>query len=361
MSNALHTELVNFEALTESKDTARSNELARHVAMLFSLTSESCSDEQMDIYDSVLTRLSDMVEEEARCFIAERLCKLRRAPESTIRKLATDNIAVARPVLEHSTVLRDTDLEAIARSMTDDHRLAIAARVVLSEPVTDALVEEGSRPVKLKVAENEGAAFSDQGMSSLIDAAKGDEDLQIAIGSRGDLADSQILSLVEIASERVRARLIESDDTVGVSRLPQAARLAAQRMSNEFWIARYDFETASGRINTLARTEGLTEATLRRFAVEDRFPEVVSGFAFICDIGVEEAKHWMVRVDTDPFLIVAKANGFSTMTVQALLKIGPWRHRLSNDARIEAVARYEGMRMSTARKMLDQWQGRMAV
>lgn len=361
MSNALVTELVNFEALTNSKDMTRRNELARHVAMLFSLTSESCTDEQIDIYDSVLLRLAGMVEDEARCFIAERICKLRRGPEATIRKLATDTIAVAKQVLEHSTVLRDTELAEMARSLSEDHLLAIASREVLSEIVTDVLVESEAGAVKLRVAENNGAAFSEFGISKLMEAARTDERLQLAIGGRVDLTDEHVVSLIEIASERVKARLIENNDKAGISQLPQAARLAAQRMSNDFWLARYDFETAMGRASNLARTEGVFEATLRRFAAEDRFPEVVAGFAIICDIGLEEAKHWLVRLDTDPFLIAAKANGFSAMTVQALLKIGPWRHRLSHEARAEALARFEAMRVSAARRLLDQWHGRAAI
>ncbi|WP_208999717.1 DUF2336 domain-containing protein [Stappia sediminis] len=361
MSRALETELVNFEALAQNGDKSRGNELARHVAMLFSLTSENCSEEQMEIYDSVLTRLAGMVEEEARCFIAERLCKLRRAPESTIKTLASDTFKVAESVLRHSTVLRDPDLVEIARGKGEDYQIAIATREVLSEIVTDVLIEEGGSTVKRKVAENEGAAVSEAGLNKLMEAAREDEDLQLAIGSRTDLAEQNILALVEIASERVRARLIENDDTAGVSRLPQATRLAAQRMSNEYWLARYDFETATGRVGALARGEGLSEAVLRRFSAEDRFPEAVATFALICDIGLEEAKHWLVRLDTDPFLIAAKANGFSPMTIQALLKIGPWRHRLGNEARRDALARYESIQATTARRMLDQWQGRIAV
>ncbi len=360
MSKALNTELVNFEALARDDDSARRGELARHVATLFSLTSETCSDEQIDIYDSVLSRLIDMVEEEARCFVAGRLAKLRRAPENTTRKLAQDCIAVARPILEHSTLLRDLDLVEIVEQKNDDHRYAIAGREVLSELVTDALVNKGGARVKRRVAANEGASFSDTGVMRLIEAANADEELQLALGSRVDLADEHIMALVSIASERVRVRLIEANDRIGAARLPQATRLAARRMSNDFWLSRYDFETAMGRVLTIARSEGIDERTLRRFAAEDRFPEAVAAFAMLADIGLEEAKHWMVRPDTDPFLIVAKASGFSTMTIQALLKIGPWRYRLTSEARAEAYARYDNLKIAAARSMLAQWQGRLA-
>ena len=67
-----NTELVNFEALALEDDMSRRNDLARNVATLFSFTSETCSDEQIETYDHVLVRLADMVEAQARAFIADR-------------------------------------------------------------------------------------------------------------------------------------------------------------------------------------------------------------------------------------------------------------------------------------------------
>ncbi|MBL6431235.1 MAG: DUF2336 domain-containing protein [Alphaproteobacteria bacterium] len=322
-----NTELVNFEALALEDDMSRRNDLARNVATLFSFTSETCSDEQIETYDHVLVRLADMVEAQARAFIADRLAILRRAPENTVRRLAQDEIVVARPLLERSTVLRDVDLIEIARDCGDDHRMAIATREILSELVTDVLVEEGGDPVKRAVAENAGASLSSSGVSRLLNAASIDEELQLALAERGDLQEAEISRLAELAGERVRIRLFEAAGS-GAEALPAAAKAAAQRLSNDFWLQRYDFETAMGRVLALARGPGLGEQTLLRFAEQDRFAEVVATFAMLGDIGLEEAKHWMVRLDTDPFLIVAKACGLKASTVDTLLTIGPWRYRL---------------------------------
>lgn len=354
-----NTELVNFEALAREGDMSRRNDLARNVATLFSFTSETCSDEQIETYDHVLVKLSDMVEAQAREFIADRLAKLRRAPEKTVRRLAQDDISVARPLLESSTVLRDVDLIEIARDCGDDHRMAIATRDILSELVTDVLVDEGSVPVKRAVAENAGASLSSGGVSRLLDAAGIDEDLQLALAERADLQEAEISRLAELAGERVRIRLFEAVSS-GAEAMPAAAKAAAQRLSNEFWLQRYDFETAMGRVLAVARGPGLDEQTLLRFAEDDRFAEVVAVFAMLGDIGLEEAKHWMVRLDTDPFLIVAKACGLHVATVDKLLTIGPWRYRLPAAERARVVERYASIIPQSARLLLNEWQGRLA-
>ena len=359
MSNMPNTELVNFEALANEPNMARRNELACNVATLFSLTSEKCSDEQIEVYDSVLVRLSDMVETQARAFIAGRLASLRRAPEETIRRLAGDEIAVARPVLEKSTVLRDSDLVEIVMTRGDDHKLAIAAREILSEMVTDVLVETGNLVVRRTVARNDGASLSSAGALALITASGLDEDLQMALADRDDLDEQAVTTLAALASERVRARLFDAGTSEG-GEVPRAARVAAQKLSNEFWLGRYDFETAIGRVYALARGPGLDEATLLRLAEEDRFPEAVATFAIIGDIGIEEAKHWMMRTDTDPFLIVAKASDLAPSTVEKLLTVGPWRYRLRAQDRARILVRYREIKPHSARLLLSQWHGRVA-
>jgi hypothetical protein len=113
-------------------------------------------------------------------------------------------------------------------------------------------------------------------------------------------------------------------------------------------------------VYAIARGPGITEETLVHFAEDDRFAEVVCTFALLGDIGLEEAKHWMVRLDTDPFLIVARACELSSATVDKVLSVGPWRYRLNHKERAKAVARFESINPGAARKLLGEWHGRLA-
>jgi len=355
MTEALKTELVNFSELTGEAGSARRAELARHVATLFALTSDRCSDEQVDIYDSVLLRLVDMVEGEVRRYVAEQMASLRRGPEETIRRLADDEIEVAEPILLRSTVLRDTDLIKIAEKRGNAHRFAIAQREVLSEELTDVLVRQGDLKVKRKVAGNDGASLSNASIMALISDAASDATLQLSLSERGDLAEAHIASLVSVASEEVRRKLHAQGRGHEAERVEEAADIAAQRMSNQYWLGRYDFETARSRILLLAKRGMVNEAALRRFASEDRFAEAVATFAWLVRCGVEEVSHWMVRPDPEPFVILAKASGFSSITVGSLLGIGPWRHRLTPEARSEAMAAFERMTIAEAKRKMAHW------
>ncbi|SFK22366.1 Uncharacterized conserved protein, DUF2336 family [Pseudovibrio ascidiaceicola] len=355
MSSDLASHIVDFNSLALENNIERRSELARHVALLFARTWERCSDDQIDIYDGVMLRLSEMVERHALSYMAEQLSEVRRAPEQTVRKLAFDEIEIAEPLLRNSNVLRESDLVSIARSKSDDHRLAIAKRDVISENISDVLVNLGSTEVKQTVAANDGAVLGQRSVNSLMTDAKGDEVLQLALGQRADLADAHIEALINFASEQVRKLLIKEGATEAAGKLPKAARIAAGKLSNEFWLGRYDFETGRGRVMELVREGKLTENALRAYAEEDRFAEAVAAFAMLAGIGHAEAQHWTVRNDTEPFLVVCRASGFGMMTVQALLKIGPWRYRLSNSQRQAALKSYQALDQQEAYKQFITW------
>ena len=355
MTEALKTELVNFSELTGEAGRARRAELARHVATLFALTSDRCSEEQVEIYDSVLLRLVEMVEASVRRYVADQMSSLRKGPRNTIRRLAGDDIKVAEPILMRSTVLAEADLIQIAESQGDEHRIAIAQREEISSGVTDVLVREGDLRVKRKVAGNDGAELSDNSISVLISDASSDATLQICLSERGDLAEAQIASLVAVASEEVRNKLRVAGHVEEAERVDEAADVAAQRMSNQYWVGRYDFETACTRVSLLAKKGMLNEAALRRFASEDRFAEAVATFACLVGCNVEEVSHWMVRPDPSPFVIMAKAYGFSSITLSAIMMIGPWRHRLTPEVRSEALALFSRLTIAEAKRKMAHW------
>ena len=79
---------------------------------------------------------------------AKALCKIDASPRGIVRLLALDDeIAVARPILMHSQQLCDADLVENATSKSQEHLLAIAQRLELSDAVTDTCAARpGSGP-----------------------------------------------------------------------------------------------------------------------------------------------------------------------------------------------------------------------
>lgn len=352
----IETNLVDFRSLDLDPSSTRRNELMKGVASLFAFASERCTLEQIVIYDEVLIRLADMVEREALAFAAEKIAPLRRAPEGVIRRFAhDDDEAVAGPVLKHSPVLNEHDLIAVAETKGKGHLLAIASRRNLSEGVSDAVVKRGDAEVKRTLAGNHGATLGPMSLQMIVEQALEDDATARALGGRQDTPDAVIAEIAERGAEHVRRALAEQGVSRSDADLSEAARLASERMSNSYWLSQYDFESAWEKLLTQGGQRVVSESLLMQYAVEDRFADVVSVFALLSDLSLEEAKHWLVRVDMEPFVTIARSLGLRMNTVQMLLKVGPWKHRLTAEQRSEALAAFMEMDPRVARARIATW------
>jgi hypothetical protein len=166
------------------------------------------------------------------------------------------------------------------------------------------------------------------------------------------MPDAMIATLVLHAVDAVRTALNRSGAETGPGAFAAAQRIATERISNDYWLGQHDFESGWARVMRDGGRDIASEGLLSRYAAEDRFAEAVAVFALMTNSDLEEARHWMVRLDTEPFLTVAKAAGLGVATVQSLLRSGPWKYRLDHADRATALARYQTLTAAEAGAML---------
>jgi uncharacterized protein (DUF2336 family) len=170
--------IAELEEAIQSGSQDKRVETLRRVTDLFLSGADRLNDSQIAVFDDVLGLLIKRIESKAMIELSARLAPIDNAPPEVIRRLAwDDNIAIAEPVLAHSTRLTSDDLIGVAEAKGQQHLLAIAGRSELEEAITDVLVDRGDRAVKHKLAGNTGARFSDNGFSALVKNAENDEAL----------------------------------------------------------------------------------------------------------------------------------------------------------------------------------------
>jgi uncharacterized protein (DUF2336 family) len=200
-----------LESILASRDLSRRAGILRKVTDLFVLGSGKLSEDQIELFDNVMTRLPENIEQAARAQFGSRLAELPDAPPNVIRILASDAaIEVAGPVLRHCERLDQDALVENARTQSQDHLLAISGRKVLVEAVTDVLVERGNQAVVSSTARNGGAQFSNFGICTLVEKARDDGDLAMCVWSRPDIPRQNLVKLFVDASETVKNQLIEA-------------------------------------------------------------------------------------------------------------------------------------------------------
>lgn len=353
MSASPKTELVDFHGLSGNGSRARL--LVQNLGSLLVMTAGDCSDEHLEIYDGVLLRLADMVEEEVRTGLAEKLADLSRAPVGIVRQLASDNIGVARPILTRSPVLDEIDLRFVCQSLGDDHMMAVSERESLPESVSDVIVERGSTSVLVRLAGNAGAQISKEAFGTLVRRAADAEDLQDQLSGRADFPADLIRDLVSVATERVRDRLADSGRTEDAIRVADAMPLATARIVNTAAADHYDFAGAEAEIREMAAQGELTQRILADAADRDSFPEVVWAYAIIAGLPFKTALSHLTAASPGQFLLAAAAERFEDATVVSMMHCGPWRSLLSNAGRDHAIRQLRRMNPATAAKIVDTW------
>lgn len=105
-------------------------------------------------------------------------------PHDLLLSLAHDEIRVAEPVLMRAIGLAEPDLLDIATNRDDGHRLAIAARPVVSARLTGVLVGRGGRAVLRRLIDNLGAELDAEALRELQKRASLDRDLRNGLEQR---------------------------------------------------------------------------------------------------------------------------------------------------------------------------------
>jgi uncharacterized protein (DUF2336 family) len=302
-----------------NRDLARRAEVLRRVTDLFVLRSGSFSEDQVALFDVVMAKLLENIENAARAQFGSRIAKLSDAPRGVVRLLAQDDtITVAGPVLTHSERLDDDTLVDTAKTRSQDHLLAISGRKVLVEAVTDVLVDRGNRAVVSATAQNAGAKFSEFGISTLVRKARDDGNLALCVWSRPDIPRQNLIKLFVDASEAVKSQLVEADPR-RADLIKSMVAQATDEIQTKARAGSSDFAQASQEVRELNAAGKLNEERLIVFADEGSFDKIVAALSLMCDVPLGAVERSFVQNQTEQIVVLARALDFSWATTLKLL------------------------------------------
>jgi uncharacterized protein (DUF2336 family) len=310
------------EEAIASKDATRRVDTLRRLTGLFVEQEAQLNEGHVEVFDEVILRLSRDVEQRARLELSERFSDLAKAPRKVIRSLAFDRDGtVARPILERSNRLDEDDLVMIARARGQDHLLAISKRTDLSERVTDVLVDRGDQVVVRSVAGNEGARFSEGGLTQLLDKARQDVGLQALLQTRGDLPPKQMARLVEIAQEQVRHNLRSElgEDAAGAVDAAVAEAASAVAQHSGTGLVTDNFDAAVSAVQRKAASSGLIEDDIVQWAREGKVDEALAALAHLAGVPIQIVARAYRSPHYDPLLFILRSVRFGWGTFKVLL------------------------------------------
>ncbi|MBR1088547.1 DUF2336 domain-containing protein [Bradyrhizobium manausense] len=350
----METSLIEqLEAALASKDVTRRAAILRKVTDLFVVGSGKFNDDQIELFDDVMSRLLDNIEHAVRVQFGDRIARIPDAPPRVVRTLAFhDAIEVAGPVLEHSERLEPQTLVEVAKAKGQDHLLAISGRKILPEDVTDVLVERGNKAVVVRTVRNAGAAFSALGMSSLVEKARSDDDLALRIWSRPDIPRQDLVKLFVDVSEAVKGQLEEADPR-RVNLIRAAMTEASARVQADARIGSDDFAQAETLVKQLHASGLLDESQLSKFAGEASFDKVTVALSLLADLPLGSVERVFVQQQTDQIIVLARALDLSWATTVALLLLQAGANGSSRQQLDVCFANFSRLQSRTAQTALQ--------
>ena len=342
-----------LEGLLADKDISRRADILHRVTDLFILGSGKFSEYQVELFDNVMGMLVKNIELAARVQFGSRIARLPDAPVRIVRELAFDDaVAVAGPVLLHSDRLDEQTLVQNARTMSQDHLLAISGRKVLAEAVTDVLVERGNQSVVASTARNDGARFSTFGISTLVEKSCDDGDLAMCVWSRPDIPRQSLIKLFMEVSEAVRSKLASADPRKAES-IRAAVAKASDQIQTQARAGSSEFAQARSHVVSLHSSGRLDEARLLAFANGGSFENTTIALSLMCELPVGLVERALVQKRTEQILVLAKAIDLSWDTTRALLLLQAVVNDGSQQQLDQCAASFSRLQPKTARTALQ--------
>jgi uncharacterized protein (DUF2336 family) len=328
-------------------------DILRKTISLFMAGPRPHSAEQLGLYDEMFARLMPQVATETLGELSAALAAVERAPYAAARQLAGHgDMRVAAPILAKAAVLTERDLAEMIKTASQSHLVAIGVRKQIGDKLTDMLIARGFPAVRMALAQNPTASFSEDGYRSLFKSAERDDDLAEKLGSRGDLPARLSRGFVANATDSARARFIKS--------APPAARAALQAMptksAGSTLRATWDYSQIKTEVAMLNRTGKLSDAAVNRFVATGDFPAVIASIAMLSDVATDVIEVLIDDERIDDLLVACKASRLSWGTTSMILRGRPDCAVLSAEDHDELKKRFDRLALSEA-----QWKIRFGM
>jgi uncharacterized protein (DUF2336 family) len=345
--------------LAADRTPSARSQLTHAISDLFLPDSQRLTEHERALMQDVLGKLITSIEIDVRASLAEAVMRANIGLPELERMLANDAIEVARPILEKSRVLADVDLIFIIKQRTDEHRLAIAMRNLVSESVTDALVQNAGNDVLETLLRNPNAIISRRAMEYLVAESKRQDRFQEPLVLRNDLPVDLAHKMYWWVAAALRRKII-SNFTIDEKQLD----MMLQQATMHSLVDHSDDQSVQARAMRLAyelnESGELNDQMLIKLLRQNRLTLFTAGLATMGQIGYSTA--WRIVTDAgyDSPVVLARAINMSRQSLTDMLLLLN-AVRTGNGPRSTAVltniaSLYDEVDPAQARAVLSIWQ-----
>lgn len=315
------------------------------------------SNREQELLSDVLIGLMRQAEIDLRAALAERLSVLDDAPLRLVLNLANDDIEVARPVLERSTVLSDLDLIYIVKARGAAHWQAVAARENLSAQLVDVLADKYDEGTAIVLSANGRAQMTWHALDILTAMAAHNENIAKPLLMRAELPDNIVRRLYDHVGQELRHYIrdyygiFSGEVTTAIDEIMLEFSSAGQPemfMPNPRVIQAARQYAAKGKLTLHAMMQSLKRGQIASF---------IAMFSVYTGMPVEEMHDYMKHSSGKALAVICRAHGVQKSdfaTIYLLTNRMRADQRIINQSDMLAViAHFDGMRPEAAQELIN--------
>ena len=299
------THLEGLARLTKENSEEGRQKLLREVTDMFMQSPDTLNEREIAYFGEIMGGMVQQVETMVRQHLSETIANIGNAPRDLVLSLANDEVEVALPVLQNSDVLQDDDLIEIVDKQSQERLNAIARRASVGETITDVLVEKGDDTVLGTPAGNNGAQFSRGGMVTIVERAKGNQNLNMSLVQRKDVPADLAQDMFWRVSDAMREKILSASDSLDESQVDELLQEA------EEWFAEQkekgSLDQAEKFIVRKEKLGQLDPALLLGLIRQDKIAEFVAGLRRLVNINTEVVRQAVFDSESEKLTILCKA------------------------------------------------------
>lgn len=298
--------------LAKEPSSDKRRELLRHITDMFLADPGGQSNASYSAFDEIAGAVVSDLTAEVRAELARSLAANALPLARTARHLAMDEIEIARPVIERSHALSETDLLDVVATKSQDHMIALTRRSGIGEKVSGALVTHGEDRVVASLLTNKSASIDRATYERVAERAQDSKILHAPFVRRQGVPLDLLNDLYLTVATELRQDILKQYENVSPKELDAALERSRNRVSKRYGALPEDFEIAQRKLRQLERGGDLKPPLLVRLMREgaDSRTLLLLAWAKLTDADYQLMCRLIEGRDVDGLALLCRAAGF---------------------------------------------------
>jgi uncharacterized protein (DUF2336 family) len=296
--------------LAREGSSEKRRELLRQITDVFLAHPTDRSEKEAVLFDEIVGAVAADLETQVRIELSRKVADSPGPLRRTARRLAMDEIEVARPVLERSRSLTENDILEVIDKKSQDHMLAVTKRPDIGEKVSSALVTKGDDHVVVSLLQNATARIDRQTYERVAERVDASPVLHAPFVRSANVPLDMLNTVYLRVEGDLRREIMRKFHGVSPAELEAALEVSRAHLSSAYGALPTDYSTAKDHVAKLAKASALKPAVLVQLLREERRTAFLIAFAQLVDVDFDLGQRLVEGKDLDALAMLCRGAGF---------------------------------------------------